>query len=179
MLPGRVLDFWFHEIDRALWFRKDPQFDQQIRDRFGITHQQASHGALSSWRVTLDGRLAEIIVLDQFSRNLFRDDPRAFAQDSLALKLAQEAVALPESLNLPTERKAFLYMPFMHSESLKAHEEAIKLFSQPGLEYNLKFEMRHYEIIKRFGRYPHRNQILGRPSSPEEIEFLKTPGSSF
>jgi uncharacterized protein (DUF924 family) len=118
-------------------------------------------------------------VLDQFSRNLYRDDARAFAQDVVALVLAQEAVSLGLDANLATAQKAFLYMPYMHSESLVIHAAAVTLFSQPGLEFNHDFELRHKAIIERFGRYPHRNAVLGRTSTPEELEFLNGPGSSF
>ena len=118
-------------------------------------------------------------MLDQFSRNIWRDTPRAFASDGMALVLAQEAVAECADQQLPVKWRAFLYMPFMHSESLRMHEQAMKLFSAPGLEDNLRFEQRHRDIIERFGRYPHRNAILGRPSTAEEAAFLRTKGSSF
>ncbi len=116
--------------------------------------------------------------MDQFSRNLFRDDPRAFAQDSMALALAQECVARADDQKLEAEQKAFVYLPYMHSESLKIHAEALKLFAQPGLEKNYDFEIKHLEILKRFGRYPHRNSVLKRESTEAEKEFLKRPGSS-
>lgn len=179
MKPQEVLKFWFEECKPEQWFRKDSKFDQMICDRFFNVHQQARKGELWDWRKDLDGRLAEIIVLDQFSRNMFRDHPEMFAQDALALILAQEAIALTEHRDLPAARKPFLYMPFMHSESLAMHAKAVELFSQPGLENNLDFEYKHKAIIERFGRFPHRNELLGRKSRPEEIEFLKQPGSSF
>lgn len=174
-----ILSFWFDETDAKFWFKKDTGFDALIRERFLSIHTAASAGELFGWRVTADGRLAEIIILDQFSRNLFRDDARAFACDSLALVLAQEAVSAGALDELEPRRQAFLIMPYMHSESGLIHEEAVKLFSRPGLEYNLDFEIRHKEIIDRFGRYPHRNALLGRRSTPEEEAFLKEPGSSF
>ena len=121
----------------------------------------------------------EIIVLDQFSRNLFRDSPQAFAQDSLALALAQEAISLNLDQQLSPEQRAFLYMPFMHSESKLIHEFALKLFQRLGNPTNLEFEKKHKVIIDRFGRYPHRNQILGRASTDEELTFLTQPDSSF
>jgi len=174
-----ILNFWFEEINPSYWFKKDEQFDALIRQKFSATHQAAAQGELFAWRKSIEGRLAEIIVLDQFSRNMFRDDPRAFAYDAMALVLAQEAVATGECTNLPPARRAFAYMPYMHSESLPIHQEAMKLFAQPGLENNLQFELRHQEIITRFGRYPHRNAILGRTSTPQELAFLEEPGSSF
>lgn len=123
--------------------------------------------------------MAEIIILDQFSRNMFRETPRSFSHDVQALVLAQEAVALGLDAELPTEQRTFLYMPYMHSESLRIHEEAVRLFTLNGVKENLDFEYRHKVIIERFGRYPHRNAILGRESSPEEVAFLNEPGSSF
>ena len=174
-----VLHFWFEEIDPRLWFRKDAQFDRLIKAKFLALHEQAHSCELSTWRHTAHGALAEILVLDQFSRNIFRDSPQAFASDPLALGLAQEAVCRKFDAELQLRQRAFLYMPFMHSESSVIHQQAEALFSHPGLEENLRFELRHKEIIDRFGRYPHRNAILGRESTPEEIEFLKGAGSSF
>jgi uncharacterized protein (DUF924 family) len=139
----------------------------------------AMAGELQPWREAADGRLAEIIVLDQFSRNIHRGTPRAFAADPVALVLAQEALRVGADQVLPPERRAFLFMPFMHSESPRIHETAIRLFQQPGLEANLDAALRHKAIIDRFGRYPHRNALLGRVSSDEEQAFLQTPGSSF
>lgn len=177
--PNEVLKFWFEELKPEQQFKKDLALDRLIKERFGALLEQAARGELASWRETPEGRLAEIIVLDQFSRNIFRDDARSFAQDPMALALAQEAVRDPRHGLLPVNQRAFLYMPYMHSESLKIHDDSRRLFSQPGLENNLKFEEKHREILERFGRYPHRNAILGRVSTPEEIEFLKQPGSSF
>ncbi|EAM8864593.1 DUF924 domain-containing protein, partial [Salmonella enterica] len=155
------------------------EFDQSIAQQFMSTHQQAARAELWGWRKTAEGRLAEIIVLDQFSRNLFRDSPQAFAQDSLALALAQEAISLNLDQQLSPEQRAFLYMPFMHSESKLIHEFALKLFQRLGNPTNLEFEKKHKVIIDRFGRYPHRNQILGRESTDEELTFLTQPDSSF
>lgn len=174
-----ILDFWFAEIDPALWFRKDNDFDELIRQRFSAVHAAAAAGELFAWRDTASGRLAEIIVLDQFSRNLFRDDARAFACDEVALVLAQEAVRTGALDVLEPRQQAFLIMPYMHSESARIHAEAVNLFDRPGLENNLDFEHRHKDIIDRFGRYPHRNAILGRTSTAEEEAFLLEPGSSF
>jgi uncharacterized protein (DUF924 family) len=174
-----VLDFWFSELDNARRFAKDPALDAAIGTRFGATLHAAIRGELSAWRDTPAGRLAEIVVLDQFSRNIWRDTPRAFAQDAQALTLAQELVRLGQDRALTIEQRAFAYMPYMHSESGLIHQQAVALFSQPGLEGSLDFERRHQAIIERFGRYPHRNALLGRTSSPEEIAFLAEPGSSF
>ena len=174
-----ILDFWFVESTPEQWFKKDDQFDQSIHERFAVVHQQVAQGEKASWRETIQGRLAEILVLDQFSRNLFREDGQAFAYDGMALVLAQEAIAKKELGELTVEERSFVYMPFMHSESLVIHQQALTLFSEPGMENNLDFEKRHYEIIKRFGRYPHRNTVLNRSSTQEELTFLKEPNSSF
>lgn len=174
-----VLDFWFHELDNARRFARDAALDAAISIRFGATLQAAIRGELQAWRATPHGRLAEIVVLDQFSRNIWRDTPQAFAQDPQALTLAQELVAGGLAEALPAEQRAFALMPYMHSESRLIHSLAQPLFSQPGLEGTLAFELRHRDIIERFGRYPHRNAILGRLSTTEEEAFLAQPGSSF
>ncbi len=174
-----ILDFWFHADSQPFWFSQSHEFDQSIAQQFMSTHRQATQAELWAWRKTAEGRLAEIIVLDQFSRNLFRDSPQAFAQDSLALALAQEAISLNLDQQLSPEQRAFLYMPFMHSESRMIHEFALKLFQRLGNPTNLEFEKKHKVIIDRFGRYPHRNQILGRESTDEELIFLTQPDSSF
>ena len=171
--------FWFEELAPKQWFAKDPGLDAEISIRFKAILERAQQSELWRWRITPEGRLAEVIVLDQFSRNIYRNDPRAFASDPLALALAQEAIAVGDDRQLPTERRRFLYMPFMHSESAAIHEAAVSLFDQPGLEDNLRFELAHKDIIDRFGRYPHRNAVLGRESTPEELAFLQEPGSSF
>lgn len=174
-----VNDFWFEQLQPAQWWKVDVQLDRQIAARFGLLHQQAERGELDSWRATAEGRLAEILLLDQFSRNIWRDTPRAFASDNMALVLAQEAVRQDADQALSVARRRFVYMPFMHSESLAIHQVAVRLFAVEGLEDNLKFECKHKEVIERFGRYPHRNEVLGRPSSVEELAFLKQPGSRF
>lgn len=174
-----VLDFWFKEATPEQWYKKDEAFDQKIRERFGALHKQVSQVEKASWRETIQGRLAEILVLDQFSRNLFREDPQSFAYDGMALVLAQEAIAKEELSELTVEQRSFVYMPFMHSESLAIHQQALTLFSETGMENNLDFEIRHRDIIERFGRYPHRNKVLNRSSTPEELAFLKEPNSSF
>ncbi|MEX2130375.1 MAG: DUF924 family protein [Pseudohongiellaceae bacterium] len=179
MSGDEIIKFWFHDIDRSLWFKKDADFDALLRNRFLNIHRQASQGELYEWRKTAEGALAEIIVLDQFSRNMFRDHANAFAGDGIALVLSQEAIRNHQDQQLVAVQKAFLYMPFMHSESATIHKVAVDLFNQPGLENNYKFELSHKAIIDRFGRYPHRNQILQRESTQAELEFLSQPGSSF
>jgi uncharacterized protein (DUF924 family) len=174
-----VLRFWFGELTPADWWRKDPTLDRRIAGQFGPTLEAAARCELVAWRRCARGRLAEVIVLDQFSRNIHRDTAAAFANDALALALAQEAVARGCDLELSPAERVFLYLPWMHSESPLIHAEALRLYSAPGLEPNLDFERRHKAIIDRFGRYPHRNAVLGRASTAEEIEFLAQPGSSF
>lgn len=159
--------------------RYTPALDETIRTRFGATLEAAARCELFSWRTTPEGRLAEILVLDQFSRNVYRDTPRAFAQDALALALAQELVASGLDRSLPLAQRSFAYMPYMHSESALVDAQAVSLFSQPGMEDSLRFEVHHQAIIERFGRYPHRNAVLGRSSTAEELVFLGEPGSSF
>lgn len=179
MVYQTVLNFWFEEIEPQQRWIKDLDFDQQIKQRFAALHQQASQGELYPWRDNAQGRLAEIIVLDQFSRNMYRNTAQAFAYDAMALTLAQEAVWSGMDNELSTEEKAFLYMPYMHSESATIHEAAVALFAIDGLEQTLDFEKKHQAIIQQFGRYPHRNEILGRTSTPEELAFLQQPNSSF
>ena len=174
-----VLTFWFEELEPAAWWKGSPQLDEQIRQRFAQVLRQAAASELDSWRESAQGRLAEIIVLDQFSRQVYRGQAAAFAQDPLALALSQIAVASGGLAQLSTNQRVFLLMPWMHSESRAIHERAVDLFAEHTPASNLEFEMRHKAIIDRFGRYPHRNAALGRVSSPQEIEFLKQPGSSF
>lgn len=179
MCYQEVLKFWFEESQPEDWFTKNLDYDEEISQRFSQLHQQAAAGELWQWRETIQGRLAEIILLDQFSRNMFRGSSLSFAYDGMALILAQEALKDPGLDQLSSQQKAFLYMPFMHSESLSIHDIAMTLFSEEGLEKNLEFEIRHRKIIERFGRYPHRNEVLGRISTAEELKFLTEPGSSF
>lgn len=174
-----ILHFWFEELSPAQHFAQEDAIDAMIRVRFGPIWQAAQHCELWEWRATPQGRLAEIVVLDQFSRHIHRGTPLAFAQDAQALVLAQELVAGGHDATLPPAQRAFAYLPYMHSESLAIHAEALRLFDQPGLENNLAFEQRHLAILQRFGRYPHRNAALGRAASAPEIAFLGEPGSSF
>ena len=179
MNPQTVLDFWFTELTPKHHFAKDAALDETIRTRFGATLEAAARCELFAWRATPEGRLAEVLVLDQFSRNVYRDTPQAFAQDALALALAQELVASGQDRSLPLAQRSFAYMPYMHSESALVHAQAALLFAQPGMEDTLRFELHHQEIIDRFGRYPHRNALLSRESTPEELAFLSEPGSGF
>ncbi|PNK61824.1 DUF924 family protein [Psychrobacter sp. FDAARGOS_221] len=179
MQAQQVLDFWFNDAHQPYWFAKDDEFDAKIRELFEDTLQQAKAGECAHWRETAQGAVAEIIVLDQFSRNLYRNSPQAFAQDGMALILAQQLLKRDDYQQLTEEQKRFGLIPFMHSESKKIHAQALTLFEELGDAVSLEFEIKHKYIIDRFGRYPHRNEVLGRDSTAEEIEFLKQPDSSF
>ena len=186
-----VLDFWFDKDNEPYWFAQNDDFDKQINDKFGKIWQAAKQGECVTWRIAdapadsnssitaLAGRLAEIIVLDQFSRNLCREQACAFAQDGMALVLAQEAIVQPHFDTLPTQWRKFIIMPFMHSESAMIHKRYLPLFEQLNDADTLDFERRHKDIIDKFGRYPHRNKTLGRESTLEEEAFLQQPNSSF
>lgn len=178
-MQQQVLSFWFEQITPAQWWAKDAAFDQLIAQRFAGLLQQAAQGELYSWRSTAQGRLAEIIVLDQFSRNIYRDTPQSFAQDGMALALAQESVAAGALNQLSADERSFLLLPYMHSESKAIHVVAEQLYKQYAPDNNYQFELKHKVIIDRFGRYPHRNAILKRSSTPEELAFLQQPGSGF
>ncbi|MDG1858272.1 MAG: DUF924 domain-containing protein, partial [Emcibacteraceae bacterium] len=174
-----IINFWFEEITPKDWWIKNTAFDKKIKSRFHDIYKSAAAGELVNWRYDPMSALAEIIVLDQFPRNMFRDKKQAFATDPLAVCVAQVTIDKGFDQELENSHKLFMYMPFMHSESAEIHKSAELLFSAPGLEQNYEFEIKHKAIIDRFGRYPHRNKILGRRSRKEEIEFLKEPNSSF
>ncbi|MCT4641017.1 MAG: DUF924 domain-containing protein [Bacteriovoracaceae bacterium] len=174
-----ILNFWFQDLTPQQWFTKNATLDQLIIKKFQKIHNKAINAELFEWRKSSKGRLAEIIILDQFSRNIYREKKESFLYDSMALALAQEAIFQQTDQELNIQEKSFLYMPYMHSESIAIHKKAIELFSQPGLEKTLEFEYKHKTIIDRFGRYPHRNNVLQRISTQEEINFLKEDGSSF
>lgn len=177
--PLSLLKFWFQELTPEQWWKKDPTLDEHIRKNYRSLHHQATQGELWEWRKTAEGRLAEVLILDQFSRHIYRDQPQAFVMDSMALALAQEAISLKLDLELSPIKRSFLYLPLMHSESRKIHEIAVKLYTALGLKNNLEFELKHKKIIDRFGRYPHRNAILGRSSTEEELAFLQEEDSRF
>ena len=175
----QILKFWFEELKPNQWWAKDEGLDQLIKDKFLFIHNQAIKGELWNWRTSPDGSLAEIIIIDQFSRNIYRNQPESFLYDGIALVLAQNAISQKFDEQLSTVQRSFLYLPYMHSESALIHEESIRLHKSLDLEGSSEFELKHKVIIDRFGRYPHRNKILGRDSTPDEIEFLKEANSSF
>lgn len=180
-----VLSFWFGKElkPRKEWFTKNPAFDAEVRSRFLSLHEQAIAGQLDSWRNTPEGSLALILLLDQFSRNLFRGQPQAFASDPQALAVAQHAIAQGFDQQVPLIQRVFFYLPLEHSENLAHQAESVRLFQQfenvPELKDYYDYALRHQVVIAQFGRFPHRNEILNRPSTPEEVEFLQQPGSSF
>lgn len=167
----QVLDFWFVEHGREQWFGGGPEFDTKLIATFSETHLTVAAGEAWRWRETPEGRLAEILVLDQFSRQIHRGTGKAFASDPMALALAQEAVAGGHDIDLDASRRMFLYMPYMHSESLLVHEEALRLFTSLDNEDVLKFEHSHADVLRRFGRYPRRNEVLGRQSTSAEVAY--------
>jgi uncharacterized protein (DUF924 family) len=181
-----VLQFWFGPLPgerRKAWFVKDPHFDEQIRERFLPLYETAAAGALSSWTGSAQGSLALIVVTDQFPRNMFRGSPRAFATDPIALATAKHVIEAGwDARMLPVERM-FAYLPYEHSESLADQDRSVELFGPlnvfPETSDALEYSERHRVIVKRFGRFPHRNAALGRASTAEEVEFLKQPGSGF
>ena len=169
----KVLDFWFKETTPKQKFAKDPRFDAKVKRKFEALYWKVMKGKTASWRTTPQGRLAEIVILDQFSRNMFRDTKQGFAGDKLALKLARQAVRVGADAKLSKKRRMFMYMPYMHSESRVVHKEALKIFKASGSAVMFGYEKKHKTIIDRFGRYPHRNNVLGRKSTAKEKEFLK------
>lgn len=174
---NEVLNFWFKEVTPIQKFGKDTGFDALIKSKFESFYWRSLGGDTSSWRSSPEGRLAEVIVLDQFARNIFRGDKQSFIGDELALTLAKEALEVGADMELSAEQRRFFYMPYMHSESREVHAEALIIFEEKSNKDTLKYEISHKEIIDRFGRYPHRNKIMGRKSTAEELEFLKeNPG---
>ncbi|WP_114008667.1 DUF924 family protein [Cohaesibacter intestini] len=173
--PQEVLDFWFG-ADPKYWFAKDDGFDAEIRERFGPVLEAARAGQLSAWRESLHGTLALIIVLDQFSRNLYRDSAEAFAHDDEALRLSSTLVAHPDWNQLSYDEKTFAVMPMMHAEDLQVQEDCIAWMKRIGNANSERFAIIHRDIIARFGRFPHRNAVLGRETTPEEQVFLDEGG---
>jgi uncharacterized protein (DUF924 family) len=174
-----VLHFWFETLKPEDWYRKNPTIDAEIAAQFGATYDALKTGVPPEWLAEPKGMLAAILVLDQFPRNMFRDDPRAFATDSAALALAKRAISEGIDMRLPPEQRAFIYLPFQHAETREDQARSIALFTALGNPNNLDFAQRHQAIIARFGRFPHRNSVLGRASTAEELAFLQEPGSSF
>ena len=174
-----IVKFWFEKLKPEDWYRKSSSIDELIGTRFGAVYAALKDGVPESWLATPRGWLAAVIVLDQFPRNMFRNDPRAFATDAQALALAKRAVAEGVDMQLKPDERAFLYMPFQHSEDRADQARSVELFTALGNADNLDFALRHKAIVDRFGRFPHRNAVLGRVTTEGEAAFLKEPGSSF
>lgn len=190
MTYQEILSFWFSELKPSQWFGGRGQVDDLIRSRFEALIDSVYHGEHQDWLSSCQGKLATVIVLDQFPRNVYRGSARSFAYDDRALAVSLEGIGLGEDLELGLHERAFFYLPLEHSERLEIQDRALERYAslvfsiKPADKKNeardyLDYAWRHYAIIRRFGRYPHRNQILGRLSTAEEIEFLKAPGSSF
>ena len=189
--PQEILDFWFGAADsaefgtqRKVWWIKDAAFDRGIAERFGATIERALRGELDAWAATPAGALARVLLLDQFTRNAFRGNRRAFAGDAQALAAASALVGSRQDESLPPVMRAFAYLPFEHAESLAMQDEAVRLFTRlaaasPDLASMLDYAHRHRAVIERFGRFPHRNAILGRQSTAEELAHVATPGTAF
>jgi uncharacterized protein (DUF924 family) len=189
-IPEEILAFWFGREGeegygefREVWFLKDPDFDREIRDHFEAVYEEAAAGELEAWKEEARSCLALIIVLDQFPRNMFRGDPQMYATDGLALAAARRASERAYDRELSAFQRVFAYLPFEHSENLEDQRFSVELFrrlaEETGQEDLLVYAVQHLKIIERFGRFPHRNEILGRRTTPEEAEFLQEPGSSF
>ena len=173
-MAQEILDYWFSDEVRKLWFNSTPQFDASLRERFLPLWQQASHAELDHWQKSAAGCLALVIILDQFPLNMFRFEAQSFATEAQSREVATLAIDQGFDQTLEADQRAFLYMPFMHSETLAEQRHALELFDQPGLENNLRFARHHHDIIEKFGRFPHRNEVLGRDSSVAEIEYLNS-----
>ena len=182
--PDSIIKFWFEEITPKKQFKKDKDFDEKVKSRFGELLEKTKARELDSWKQSAESTLALIILLDQFSRNIYRDGKKSFEGDKLALKIAKEGIEKGFDKQIDSKRRAFFYMPFMHSENIEDQKKAIELFEElskehEGAKNNVKYANMHKDIIEKFNRFPHRNKILGRNSTKEEIDFLKNPKSSF
>jgi uncharacterized protein (DUF924 family) len=174
-----ILGFWFGELTHQDWFRRDEAIDATIASRFGAVYSELRDGVPETWLQSPEGVLAAILVLDQFPRNMFRDDARAFVTDDMALALAKEAIAEGIDKTLTPDQRAFIYMPLQHSEDVADQARSVGLYAMLGVPLNLDFALRHKAVIDRFGRFPHRNAVLGRQSTVDEAAFVARPGPPF
>jgi len=173
-MQQEILDFWFSDEVRKLWFKSTPEFDALLRERFEALWTRASSGELDDWLQSAAGCLALVLVLDQFPLNMFRGQAQSFVSEAQSREVARLAIDKGFDQDIEPGSRAFLYMPFMHSEVLADQQLALQLFAQPGLEDNLRFARHHHDIVEKFGRFPHRNEALGRESSESEIEYLNS-----
>jgi uncharacterized protein (DUF924 family) len=172
--PQDVIEFWYSEKMRKSWFSSTPELDNQIRDKFKALWRKAAEGGLDEWKNSPEGCLALIIVLDQFPLNMFRGEAKSFKTEQKAIEVAKYALEKGYDRDIPAERRIFLYMPLMHSEQLEDQELSVRLFEKSNLESSLYFARHHRDLIRKFGRFPHRNAILGRECTEKEIEYLKS-----
>jgi uncharacterized protein (DUF924 family) len=170
-----VVAFW-RDAGPDRWYKSDPEFDREIRERFLETHEAAAADRLAEWKQSAEGTLALLILLDQLPRNMFRGTPRAFATDPMAREIADHAIAQGFDKAIDSKMQSFFYLPFMHSEELADQERCLALYHAADNEEGIKFAKLHLEPIRRFGRFPHRNEVLGRTSTQEEIAFLESGG---
>lgn len=177
--PDEVLRFWFDDLNEEDWWKKNPDLDREIDRRFAATHLSLAGGIADDWRQSADTILALIVVLDQFPRNIYRGTPLAFATDGLALREAKAAVDAGQDQLVDDRRRLFIYLPFEHSEVLADQERCVELVAGMSDENYLDYARRHHDVIVKFGRFPHRNSILGRESTAEELVYLAQPGSGF
>ena len=173
-MPQQIIDFWFADEVRKLWFKSTAEFDRSLCESFEDNLKQAGRGELDHWMGSAEGCLALVIILDQFPLNMFRGSAQSFATEAQSREVARVVIEKGFDKMLPAEQQAFLYMPFMHSEDLADQELALKLFDQPGMESNLRFARHHHAIVETYGRFPHRNTALGRTSTAAEIEYLNS-----
>ena len=173
-MPADIIEFWFSPRVKKLWFKSTAEFDRELREKYLDTWQQAKNGELDHWRDSAAGCLALVIVFDQFPLNMFRHDAERYSTEARSREVARHAIEAGFDSALEADQKAFLYMPFMHSEDLADQRLALELYQQPGLESNLRFARHHHDVVARFGRFPHRNEALGRQSTEAEIEYLNS-----
>jgi len=176
--PEQLIDFWFSQRVQKMWFNSTQDFDKELYNDYYQTYESAVNGDLDHWSESSLGSLALVIILDQFPLNMFRNSPRCFESENKALQAAKDAIKNKQDLDLANEQKMFIYMPFMHSENLQDQDKAVELFAVAELDENLKFAKHHRDIIRNYGRFPHRNAILGRTSTAEETAYLES-GSAF
>jgi len=170
-----IIEFWFSERVRNLWFNSTPAFDNEIRERFEVLYQQAKAGGLDAWRRDADGALALCILLDQFPLNMYRGQPAAFATEAAARDVAKSAIDVGLDQTLGADEKAFFYLPFMHSEDMNDQNYSVSLYQRAGMMEHLRYAQHHRDIVLRFGRFPHRNAMLNRVSTPQELAYLASP----
>ncbi|MBP1846724.1 uncharacterized protein (DUF924 family) [Rhizobium petrolearium] len=177
--PEEVFSFWFKELTRKDWFEKNEALDEAMRRHFAPTHLSLARGEFDEWRASPQNRLAAVIALDQFSRNIYRGTPLAFATDWLALREAKLAIEIGADMAVPPEQRGFFYLPFEHAENLAEQDRSVELFTLLGDGEYLDYAERHRSVIREFGRFPHRNSLLGRESTAAELEYLSKPGAGF